>query len=82
MPVDALGYLLEALGDAGTFKRDAMGNLIPLDWLDIDAFARRTGDITEAWECKALLKMSAAFVRGLNEGESVFSVAPIDRSRE
>lgn len=73
--------MLEALGTAGTCKRDAMGNLLPLDWLDVDAFVRRTGDLTEAWECKLLIRMSSAFVRGMTEGESVFSIAPLDRSK-
>jgi len=79
VPVQACGYFLEALIEAGPTKSDGMGNRVPLDWLDIKAFADMTGAVTEAWEASILRRMSIAFANGLHEGKSAFSIAPVDR---
>ena len=79
VPVDACGYLMSALIEAGPVKSDGMGNRLPLDWLDLKAFADMTGAVTEPWEASMLRRMSIAFANGLQEGKNPFSIAPVDR---
>ena len=79
VPVQACGYLMDALIEAGPVKHDGMGNRVALDWHDIKAFADLTGAVTEAWEASMLRRMSMAFANGLQEGKSAFSIAPVDR---
>jgi hypothetical protein len=57
----------------------AMGGFLALDWVDIAAYASLTMADIEPWEAKLLRKMSEAFVSGMNEGTSPFSIPPADR---
>ena len=80
VPVEACGYLMDALIEAGPVKSDGAGGRIALEWPDIDCYARRTGTVTEAWEASILRHMSIAFANGLQEGKNAFSIAPVDRN--
>ncbi|PHR93487.1 MAG: hypothetical protein COA78_32820 [Blastopirellula sp.] len=77
--VRAGGYLSDALFEAGPVKSDPMGGLGALEWVDIAAYVSLTGAISEPWEVQALRRMSAAYLRGMNEGRDPFSIAPVDR---
>ena len=79
VPVQACGYLMDALIEAGPVKSDGMGNRVPLDWVDIKAYTDLTGAVTEPWEAAILRRMSAAFAQGMQEGKSPFSIPPTDR---
>jgi hypothetical protein len=77
--LDAGEYLLDALMDAGPTKSAPMGGVQSLDWVDLAAYASLAMPDLEPWEASLLNKMSAAFVAGMNEGTSPFSIPPADR---
>jgi hypothetical protein len=77
--LDAGEYLLNTLMEVGAIKSAAMGGFLALDWVDLAAYASLTMADIEPWEAKLLRKMSEAFVSGLNEGASPFSIPPADR---
>jgi hypothetical protein len=77
--LDAGEYLLNVLMEAGAIKSAAMGGFLALDWVDLAAYASLTMADIEPWEAKLLRKMSEAFVSGMNEGTSPFSIPPADR---
>jgi hypothetical protein len=54
-------YLCEAFSLCGCFKRSDMGGIIPLDWQEIDAFARRSGYDLATWESELIYKMSVEY---------------------
>ncbi|MFY0682619.1 MAG: hypothetical protein JXR13_18750 [Thalassovita sp.] len=70
-------YLLEALFLAGPTKAGPMGDL-PLEWMDLYAFAQCTEDVTEAWELKALHKMSDAYHSAQERGKNPFAKSPVE----
>lgn len=82
LKVEEGGYLIEILSEAGPVKSSPLGGAEPLDWADIDSYARLTSQDLEPWEARLIRSMSIAYVRGLNEGKSPFSIAPVERGRE
>lgn len=80
-PITVGAYLYEAWRDAGTCKRNAMGGLVALEWLDVWAYAQASGEVSEPWEMRAILDMSEAFVRGMREGENPRSRDPRERGK-
>lgn len=77
--LDAGEYLLNILIEAGPIKSAPMGGVQSLDWVDLAAYATLTASDFEPWESLLLRKMSDAFVLGMNEGASPFSIPPADR---
>jgi hypothetical protein len=77
--LDAGEYLLNLLMEAGPIKSQPMGGFQALDWVDFAAYASLTMADLEPWEATILRKMSEAFVTGMNEGASPFSIPPADR---
>lgn len=63
----------------GPIKSDGMGPR-SADWLEIDAFARLTGQIEEPWEAEALHAMCAAYLEEIKGGEDPLRAAPVERS--
>ncbi len=59
-----------------------MGNILPLPWSEIAAFAAVTGAIAEPWEAQQLRAMSEAYVDGLRLGRDPVAVAPMDEGKE
>jgi len=79
--LDAGEYLLNILIEAGPIKSGPMGGFQSLDWVDIAAYASLTMDTIEPWEASLIKKMSDAFVTGMNEGTSPFSIPPDQRKK-
>ena len=52
---------------------------VPLSWSEVDAYARNTPEITEAWEIQALVLMSRGYLDEKRRGADVFTVAPMER---
>ena len=78
-PINAGDYLWAAFWRLYPCRPEPMGGLRPIDWTDLDAFARCTGRISERWEFEALHDMADAYVRGMIEGRDPFSKDPRDR---
>jgi len=76
--LEAGNYLLEMLMEAGPFGSGDMGNRA-LTWPDITAYLTGYPCEVEHYERALLIKMSAAFVAGMDEGTSPFSIPPADR---
>lgn len=78
--LDAGGYLVEAMLRLGPMRSDGMGER-QADWPEIDAFARLTGRITEAWEAELLHDMCAAYTQERSQGENPLTIPPVDRGQ-
>ena len=77
--IEAGGYLVDAMYEAGPITADAMGNRRPLDWPVLSAFANIPDPLVKhRWELTALRRMSAAYLRGLTAGEDGLSKHPND----
>jgi hypothetical protein len=77
--LEAGEYLIDMLMEAGPIKPGGMGGSVPLDWLDVQAYASLMCDDIADWEALLLVRMSQAFALGLSEGTNPFSIPPIDR---
>lgn len=65
----------------GPYKMDQMGGIQPRDWSDLYAFIQMTEPIGP-WQSETIIKMSKAYVRGLEEGQSPFGKSPVERMAE
>lgn len=74
------GYLVEALMRLGPVRQDGFGER-PVDWPEIDAFARQTARIAEPWEAEVLFDMAAGWCAARREGEDTLAMAPVDQDR-
>jgi hypothetical protein len=72
-------YLIDALIECGVSDFSSGAGEVPLSWSEVWAYAQATRAISEPWECRALIDMSRAFVRGRKEGESPLCIAPMER---
>jgi hypothetical protein len=77
--LDAGGYLLEILMEAGPIKSQPMDGFAAISWGDLRDYDHFLSNGIEQWEAKILIQMSGAFVTGMNEGASPFSIPPADR---
>ena len=68
-------YLLNYWFDLGMVGSGAMG-AIQLSALEIEAWADLSGVELEPWEFACIRKMSAAYLRHINEGENPESLPP------
>ena len=78
--LDAGEYLIGLLMKAGPIKSAPMGGAQALDWgnlRDYDHFL--TVKLGEE-DAGLLVQMSEAFVTGMNEGASPFSMSPLERN--
>lgn len=71
----------------GEYMRDAfialgMARDGVLPWAEIDAFARLTGGISDAWEAHTLRLMSAAYLDGLQLGEDPLAIPPMEQEAD
>jgi hypothetical protein len=80
--LDAGEYLLDILMEAGPSKSSPMGGAEALDWRDLQAYDSFSAGMMEHWEALLVIQMSAAFVRGLDEGKSPFSKSPLEREKK
>ena len=76
---DAAEYLVSAFIDAGLFSFIGTGDRIPLTWETLRAYSEATGELSEAWQYKALRRMSQKYLDGLQDGQEVLSIPPWDR---
>jgi hypothetical protein len=72
-------YLLNMLMEAGPIKSAPMGGPIALSWGDLRDYDHFSISPIDHWEASLLIEMSVAFVSGMNEGVSPFSIPPADR---
>jgi hypothetical protein len=79
VPVGDGQYLIETLFEVGPSGPGGMGGEIPLSWGEVWAYAQATQNISEPWEFRAIMRMSRAFVKARNDGESVFAIPPIEQ---
>lgn len=63
----------------GPVKAQPMGGHRALDYTDLYHYAAMTKSLSEPWEARTVVAMSEAYLRGLHEGESPFSIIPQDR---
>lgn len=77
--LDAGQYLLSAMIEMGAVERDGMGNMLPLRWETLWAYAQATGDLAEPWEFRAIRTMSEAFINGAHSGIHPASIPPVER---
>ena len=70
-------YLMEALFDVGPSDHATGG---PILWQEIAAYAKVTGQISEPWELKAVMRMSRAYVTELQNGKDPLRIPPVDRA--
>ena len=80
--LEAGEYLLEMLMDAGPVKPMPMGGVGSLDWADLFPYFNLTYPEVEGWEARWIIAMSEAFAKGMSEGKSLASKAPMDRVQE
>jgi hypothetical protein len=70
-------YLLDALFTVGPDDPRDGG---AITWAELQAYAQATGDLQGAWEIKAVMAMSKAYVKAKLEGAaSVHSIPPVER---
>lgn len=74
-PIGEESYLLNYWFDLGMVGSGAMG-ATQLSALEINAWSDLSGVQLEAWEFACIRKMSAAYLRHLNEGENPESLPP------
>lgn len=77
--LDAGGYLLEMLMEAGPIKQAPMGGACALDWADLTAYLAAYPVEVEHDERLLIIQMSSAFVTGMHEGKNPFSIPPGER---
>ncbi|NKX40348.1 hypothetical protein HGG71_02570 [Rhodobacteraceae bacterium R_SAG2] len=78
---DLSGYqemLWRAFLEVGPTLPGAMGE-VPVSWVEVDAYARHSPEITEPWEVQALVQMSQQYLAEKVKGADVFTVPPIER---
>ncbi len=71
--------LPEIWRDLGYAKTSGMGGLEPLSWLEIDAFARVTGQDLSGVEGQCLMDMSRAYVASISDTRPL-SIEPMERA--
>ncbi|AHD02952.1 hypothetical protein [Leisingera methylohalidivorans] len=52
---------------------------VPLSWAEVDAFARNSPEITDAWEVQALVRMSQEYLSERRRGTEALTKAPMER---
>ena len=77
--VDAGGYMLEMLFEARPTRPTEMGGPRALSWIDVNGFLACYPIEVDHEERALMISMSEAYVAGLSEGASLFSIAPMDR---
>jgi hypothetical protein len=81
-PVDAAEHLIGYWRECGTVESGGFGAL-PLSYQVIEAWQRCTGISLSAWEATTIRAMSAAYCRGLSDGEDSAAPPPwIDGERD
>jgi len=76
------GYLFEAFQRIGPFRKSGMGDLRPVDWPEIVAFANGTRRVSEPWEIEQLYDMSLAYLAGYRTGCKLFGIEPMEQAKE
>ena len=72
-------YLLAMLMEVGPVKATDAGGMIPIKATDLLDHATLMDWQLDSEEAGLILNMSRAFSQGMSEGESPFSIAPVDR---
>ena len=79
--LEAGHYLWDIFRDSGPVKAYPMGGPAALEWADLAAYATLTHSNLLPGESKLIIEMSEAYLMGLSEGSSPFSIAPTDRPK-
>lgn len=69
-PLDAGGYLIGYLFEAGPTMPGGMGSTV-LSWAEITAWQERTGTPLQPWESRFLRRLSAEYLRQSRDAEKL-----------
>lgn len=70
-------YLLDALQEVGW---EVCQSQAP--WTELINYAAGTWAVSEPWEYRAIMAMSRAYVRAINEGKDVHCIPPVEREAD
>jgi len=83
--VEGFEYLTAALIEAGLVGQGGMG-LAPISWAELDAFARRTGNVYTDWDIGIIRQMSGEYTKwhatGSKQGDIAEEVPYIEKNEE
>lgn len=74
---DADQYIVQAFIALGLCVSGGMG-VVPLSWVEIDAFLRRSSYELQDYEAEIVFNMSRAYVSWLNKGSDINCFSPWD----
>lgn len=75
--IKGVEYLVNWMTEVGLYKQSGFG-LVPVDWVDIKAWAEMTGTRFTAEEALALMAASRAYCAEYSQGSNPQRVAPDD----
>jgi hypothetical protein len=74
------GYLLDALFSVGPSRFEG-GAELPISWQELAAYAAATGELTEPWELRAVMRMSRAYTTERAQGDDPLRIPPVERGQ-
>jgi hypothetical protein len=77
--LDAGGYLIDAMFEAGPTMANPMGGELPMDWPAAWAYGQATGAISEPWEYRALIDLSRAYLSAKIAGADPLAMPPTEQ---
>lgn len=75
---DYQGLIWQAFLDVGPSMSGAMGE-VPVSWAEVDAFARNSPELSEAWEAEILVRMSQEYLSEKAKGAEALTMEPMER---
>lgn len=72
------GYLLDALFSVGPSRYEGLQEY-PILWSELAAYAAATGELSEPWELRAVMRMSKAYTTERAQGDDPLRIPPVDR---
>ena len=67
--------MIAVFESTGCFVNTGMG-VMPISWLEMDAFLNRSGYVLSGWESEQIIKMSKLYCSMLIEGKELSCPAP------
>lgn len=72
------GMIWQAFLGVGPSMPGAMAEA-PLPWAEVDAFARNSPELSEAWEAEILVRMSQKYLSEKAKGAEALTMEPMER---
>lgn len=70
-------YLIYALSEIGWGVCQSYS-----PWAELRAYSEALGGISEPWEYRAIMAMSRAYIRAIEEGKDVHCIPPVEREND